>query len=44
MSFDIDVAGQSLSLVMNVFATDEPLDLELPSGDDVFDLTGLLTF
>ena len=44
VSFDIDAAGQSLSLVMNVFSTDEPLDLELPSGDDVFDLTALLTF
>jgi len=39
-TFEIEVAGQSVSTTLEMRATDEPLDVEIPT--DAFDLTALL--
>lgn len=42
VSFTLDVAGQSIGMQLDMTASDEPLDVELPADSEVFDLTGLL--
>lgn len=44
VGFDTEIAGQSLSMQLDLTAGDEPLGLELPDDSDVFDLSGLLGF
>jgi hypothetical protein len=44
VSFDLDVAGQSIAMQLDMTTSNEPLDIELPADSDVFDLTGLLGF
>ena len=43
-TFEMDVAGETTSVVLNMFADAEPAAIELPSGDDVVDLTEFLGF
>jgi len=43
-TFEMDVAGETTSVVLNVFADAEPAAIELPSGDEVVDLTEFLGF
>ncbi len=42
MTFAIDVVGQEMFVEMNVTGVGEPLDVQIPSPDDVMDLTELL--
>jgi hypothetical protein len=44
VAFDTDIAGQSISMVLDMTTSDEPLGVELPADSEVFDLTGLLGF
>jgi hypothetical protein len=44
VAFDTDIAGQSISMVLDMTASDDPLGVELPADSEVFDLTGLLGF
>lgn len=39
-SFDVTVAGQNVSMVLNLKPSDQPLDVQVPT--DAFDITGLL--
>jgi hypothetical protein len=39
-SFDVTVAGQDVSMVLNMTPSDQPLDVQVPT--DAFDITGLL--
>lgn len=41
-SFDLDVAGQQISMVLDMTASDQPLAAEVPA--DAFDITGFLDF
>ena len=43
-SFDTVVAGQPIAMTLDMTTSTEPLDATVPSGNDVFDLTGLLGF
>lgn len=43
-TFEMDVAGETTSVVLNMFVDAEPAAIELPSGDDVVDLTEFLGF
>lgn len=43
-TFEMDVAGETTSVVLNMFVDTEPVAIELPSGDDVVDLTEFLGF
>lgn len=43
-SFDIDVAGQQVSMLLDMTASAEPLDVTVPADADVFDITALLDF
>jgi hypothetical protein len=42
--FELAVAGETVSVVLDMTTTDEPLVAELPSESDVFDITGFLTW
>jgi hypothetical protein len=42
VSFALDVAGQSIGMQLDMTASNEPLDVELPADSEVFDLSGLL--
>jgi hypothetical protein len=42
VSFELDVAGQSIGMQLDMTASNEPLDVEVPADSDVFDITGLL--
>jgi hypothetical protein len=44
VSFDLDVAGQSIAMQLDMTTSNEPLDVELPADSEVLDLTGLLGF
>ncbi|MGI9645370.1 MAG: hypothetical protein ACR2O6_08695 [Ilumatobacteraceae bacterium] len=44
MTFAMDIFGQEMVMEMNVSAVGEPLDVEIPSSDDVMDVTGLAGF
>lgn len=43
-AFDFDVAGETMGVVLDVFVDDAPASIDLPSGDDVLDLTEFLGF
>lgn len=42
IAFDTSVAGRSISMQLDMSASDEPADVELPAESEVFDLTDLL--
>ena len=42
--YDAELAGQSISMQLDMTASNDALGLELPADSDVFDLTGLLGF
>lgn len=42
MTFALDIVGQEMVVEMNVTAVGEPLDVQIPSPDEVMDLTDLL--
>ena len=44
VSFDTDIAGQSIAMQLDMTTSDEPSGIELPAESEVFDLTGLLGF
>ena len=44
VAFDAELAGQSISMQLDMTASNDALGLELPADSDVFDLTGLLGF
>jgi hypothetical protein len=44
VTFDIDVAGQSIGMQLDMTTSGEPLDVQLPDPSEVVDLTGLLGF
>ena len=41
MTFAMDVFGQEMVMEMNVSAVGEPLNVQIPSPDEVMDVTGL---
>ena len=43
-SFDVEVAGQQVSMVLDMTTSNEPLDAQVPAESDVFDITGFLGF
>jgi hypothetical protein len=42
--FELAVADETVTVVLDMTTTDEPLVAELPSESDVFDITGFLTW
>ncbi len=42
VAFDTEIAGQTISMQLDMATSDEPLGIEVPT--DVFDLSGLLGF
>jgi hypothetical protein len=44
VSFDTEIAGQTIGMQLDMTTSNEPLGLELPADSEVFDLTGLLGF
>ncbi len=44
VSFDTEIAGQSISMLLDLTTTSEPLGVELPADSAVLDLTALLGF
>ena len=44
VSFGTEIMGQSIGMQLDMTTSTEPLGIELPAADDVFDLTGLLGF
>lgn len=44
VAFDTEIAGQTISMQLDMTTSDDSLGVELPAGSDVFDLTGLLGF
>ncbi len=44
VAFDTEIAGQNVSMQLDLVTSDEPLGLELPADADVFDLSALLGF
>jgi hypothetical protein len=42
--FELAVAGETVTVVLDMTTSDEPLVAELPSESDVFDITGFLTW
>jgi hypothetical protein len=42
--FELTVAGETVTVVLDMTTSDEPLVAELPSASDVFDITGFLTW
>jgi hypothetical protein len=44
VSFDIEIAGQSISMLLDMTTTSESLGVELPADSEVVDLTALLGF
>ena len=44
VAFDAEIAGQTISMQLDMTTSDDSLGVELPAGSDVFDLTGLLGF
>jgi hypothetical protein len=44
VSFATEIAGQSVSMQLDMTTSDEPLGIELPADSDVVDLTSLLGF
>lgn len=44
VTFDIDLAGQSIGMQLDMTTSSEPLDVQLPDPSDVYDLTALLGF
>jgi hypothetical protein len=44
VSFGTEIVGQTIGMQLDLTTSDDPLGVELPAADDVFDLTGLLGF
>lgn len=44
VSFDTEIAGQSISMLLDMTSTSESLGVELPADSEVVDLTALLGF
>ena len=44
VSFATDIGGRTIGMQLDMTTSNEPLGIELPAADDVFDLTGLLGF
>lgn len=43
-SFDLEAAGQQLSMVLDMTTSDDPIEVKVPDGSDVFDITSFLGF
>jgi hypothetical protein len=44
VAFDTEIAGQSISMLLDMTTSGDALGVELPADSEVFDLTGLLGF
>ena len=44
VSFGTEIVGQTIGMQLDMTTSDDPLGIEVPAADDVFDLTGLLGF